>query len=66
MGDKGLGYLAKGADFLGGAAQTLKNPGMNMETLKAASIPFIQGTGDAMAFEAESAMRAYEASISRL
>jgi hypothetical protein len=63
MGDKGLGYLAKGADFLGGAAQTLKNPGMNMETLKAASIPFIQGTGDAMAFEAESAMRAYEAAL---
>ena len=26
---------------------------MNMETLKAASIPFIQGTGDAMAFEAD-------------
>ena len=63
LGDKGLGFLAKGADFLGGAAQTLKSPGMNMETLKAASIPFIQGTGDAMAFEAESAMRAYEAAL---
>ena len=36
---------------------------MNMETLKAASIPFIQGTGDAMAFEAESAMRAYEQAL---
>ena len=24
IGDKGLGYLAKGADFLGGAADTLK------------------------------------------
>jgi hypothetical protein len=62
-GDFGLTSLAKGAEFLGGAANTLKNPGMNMETLKAASIPFIQGTGDAMAFEAESAMRAYEQAL---
>ena len=36
---------------------------MNMETLKAASIPFIQGTGDAMAFEADAAMRAYEQAL---
>ena len=62
-GDFGLTSLAKGADFLGGAASTLKNPGMNMETLKAASIPIIQGTGDAMAFEAESAMREYEKAL---
>ena len=59
----GLESLAKGADFLGGAAKTLKSPGMNMETLKAASIPFIQGTGDAMAFEADAAMRAYEEAL---
>ena len=63
LGDKGLGFLAKGADFLGGAAQTLKSPGMNMETLKAASIPLIQGTGDAMANEAELAMREYERAL---
>ena len=63
IGDKGLGYLAKGADFLGGAANTLKNPGMNMETLKAASVPFIQGTGDAMAAEANLAMRDYERAL---
>jgi len=56
----GLRSLAKGADFLGNAASTLQNPKMNMETLKAASVPFIQGTADAMAFEAEAAMRAYE------
>jgi len=62
-GDFGLTSLAKGADFLSGAAETLQSPKMNMETLKAASIPFIQGTGDAMAFEAESAMRAYEAAL---
>ncbi len=59
----GLESLAKGAEFIGGASEVLKNPGMNMETLKAASIPFIQGTGDAMAFEAESAMRAYEQAL---
>ena len=59
----GLESLAKGADFLGGASEVLKNPGMNMETLKAASIPFIQGTGDAMAFEADAAMRAYEEAL---
>ena len=61
--DFGLGSLAKGADFLGGAAKTLKSPGMNMETLKAASIPFIQGTGDAMAFEADVAMKEYERAL---
>ena len=59
----GLSSLAKGADFLSGAANTLKNPGMNMETLKAASVPFIQGTGDAMAAEANLAMRDYERAL---
>jgi hypothetical protein len=62
-GDFGLTSLAKGADFLGNASKTLKNPGFNMETVKAASVPFIQGTGDAMAFEAESAMKAYEEAL---
>jgi hypothetical protein len=62
-GDFGLTSLAKGAEFLGGASEVLKNPGMNMETLKAASIPFIQGTGDAMAFEADAAMKAYEQAL---
>ena len=62
-GDFGLTSLAKGADFISGAGETLRNPGLNMDTLKAASIPFIQGTGDAMAFEAESAMREYEKAL---
>ena len=62
-GDFGLTSLAKGADFLSGAAETLQSPKMNMETLKAASIPFIQGTGDAMAFEADAAMKAYEQAL---
>jgi hypothetical protein len=61
--DFGLGSLAKGADFIGSAQKTLKNPGLNMETLQAASIPMIQGTGDAMAFEAEAAMREYERAL---
>jgi hypothetical protein len=59
----GLSALEKGSKFLTGAADTLKNPGMNMETLKAASIPFIQGTGDAMAFEADRAMEAYRLAL---
>jgi len=61
--DFGLGSLAKGAEFVGGAAETLQSPKMNMETLKAASIPFIQGTGDAMAFEADVAMKEYERAL---
>ena len=59
----GLGALEKGSKFLTGAAKTLQNPGMNMETLKAASVPFIQGTGDAMAAEANLAMRDYERAL---
>jgi len=59
----GLGALEKGSKFLTGAAETLQNPGMNMETLKAASVPFIQGTGDAMAAEANLAMRDYERAL---
>jgi len=61
--DFGLTSLAKGADFISGAGKTLRNPKMNMETVKAAAIPFTQGTGDAMAFEAESAMREYEKAL---
>jgi len=61
--DFGLGSLAKGADFIGSAQKTLQNPGLNMETLQAASIPLIQGTGDAMAFEGERAMREYEKAL---
>ena len=69
MGDKGLGYLAKGADFLsaapdsGGIGDILRPGGTELtmkNALNALSVPTIQGTGDAMAFEAESAMRAYE------
>jgi len=59
----GLGALEKGSKFLTGAAKTLQSPKMNMDTLKAASIPFIQGTGDAMAAEAELAMRDYERAL---
>jgi len=56
----GLGALEKGANFIGDAQTTLKTPGFNMDTLKAASVPFIQGTGEVMKYEANSAMKAYE------
>ena len=35
--DFGLTSLAKGADFISGAGKTLRNPKMNMETVKAAA-----------------------------
>ena len=72
MGDKGLGYLAKGADFLsaapgsGGVGDILAPGGTELtmkNALNALSVPTIQGTGDAMAFEAESAMREYEKAL---
>jgi len=72
LGDKGLGYLAKGADFLsaapgsGGVGDILAPGGteLNMKNIiKAGSIPFIQGTGDAMAFEADLAMKEYEKAL---
>jgi hypothetical protein len=59
-GDFGLNTLAKGADFIGESTQALKNPGLNMETLKAASVPLSLGTGDAMYNEAIKAQRQYE------
>ena len=56
----GLGALEKGANFIGDAQTTLKTPGFNMDTLTAASVPLIQGTGEVMKYEANSAMKAYE------
>jgi hypothetical protein len=65
---QGKEYLARGAEFLGpqtgGVTDILgkggTQAGLNMETLKAASIPFTQGTTDLVVAENRRAMRDYE------
>jgi hypothetical protein len=65
---QGKEYLARGAEFLGpqtgGVTDILgkggTQAGLNMETLKAASIPFTQGTTDLAVAENRRAMRDYE------
>ena len=59
----GLEGLAKGSEFAGKAKNVLANPGFNMETMKASAIPFSMGTGEAMAFEANAAMKEYERAL---
>ena len=59
----GLEGLAKGSEFAGQAKNVLASPGFNMETMKAAAIPFSMGTGEAMAFEANAAMKEYERAL---
>jgi len=66
----GLEGIAKGAEFLspepfsGGAADILgpggTEAGLDMATLKAASVPLTQGTADLARIEAEQALRDYE------
>jgi hypothetical protein len=64
----GKEWLAKGAEFLGpesgGASNILgrggTKPGLNMATLKAASVPITQGTGDLARITAEQALRDFE------
>ena len=62
----GLEGLAKGSEFVGEAGSILR-PGETPLTMKnvitAAGIPFSQGTGDAMAFEADAAMDAYKLAL---
>jgi hypothetical protein len=64
--DMGLGALAKGSEFVGEAGSILR-PGEKALTMSnaitAAGIPFSQGTGDAMAFEANAAMKEYERAL---
>jgi hypothetical protein len=65
---QGKEYLARGAEFLGpqtgGVTDILgkggTQAGLNMETLKAASIPFTQGTTDLVVAENRRAMRDYD------
>jgi hypothetical protein len=62
----GLEGLAKGSEFVGEAGSILR-PGETPLTMSnaitAAGIPFSQGTGDAMAFEANAAMKEYERAL---
>ena len=46
--DKGLEYLGKGSEVLSGMGETLRTNPLSVEGLKAATIPFTQGTGDLM------------------
>jgi hypothetical protein len=65
---QGKEYLARGAEFLGpqtgGVTDILgkggTQAGLNMETLKAASIPFTQGTTDLAVAEARRAQKDYD------
>jgi hypothetical protein len=65
---QGKEYLARGAEFLGpqtgGVTDILgkggTQAGLNMETLKAASIPFTQGTTDLAVAENRRALKDYE------
>ena len=62
----GLEGLARGSEFVGEAGDILRPGGKELtmkNIMKAASLPFIQGTGDAMAFEADAAMKAYEEAL---
>ena len=60
---KGAGFLAKGADKLSGInAAGAANP-FSMDGLKAAAIPFAQGTGDLMYAEGDRAMKDYEKAL---
>ena len=56
----GLNTLAKGADFISESTNVLKDPGFNMETLKAASAPLSLGTGEVMKNDAIAAQKQYE------
>jgi len=62
----GLEGLAKGSEFVGEAGSILR-PGETPLTMSniisAGGIPFSQGTGDAMAFEAGAAMDAYKLAL---
>ena len=62
-GDSGLGFLAKGADKLSAINTAGAADPFSMDGLKAAAIPFSQGTGDLMYQEGVNAMRDYEIAL---
>jgi hypothetical protein len=53
MMKSGLEALSKGSKFLTGAAETLQSNPFSVEGLKAAAIPFAQGTADVMYAEGQ-------------
>jgi hypothetical protein len=53
MMKSGLEALSKGSEFLTGAAETLQKNPFSVEGLKAAAIPFAQGTADVMYAEGQ-------------
>ena len=61
--DLSLSGLAKTAGGLENISSTLQNPGLNMETAKAAMIPFTQGSGDLAMATARKAMQDYETEL---
>jgi len=62
-GDSGLGFLAKGADKLSAINTAGAADPFSMDGLKAAAIPFSQGTGDLMYQEGVNAQRDYEKAL---
>ena len=62
-GDSGLGFLAKGADKLSAINTAGAADPFSMDGLKAAAIPFSQGTGDLMYQEGMNAQRDYEKAL---
>ena len=62
----GLEGLAKGSEFVGKSGDILRPGGEALtmsNAITAAGLPFSQGTGDAMAFEANAAMDAYRLAL---
>jgi len=62
----GLEGLAKGSEFVGKSGDILRPGGESLtmsNAITAAGLPFSQGTGDAMAFEADRAMDAYKLAL---
>ena len=63
IGDKALNFLGQGADKLSAINAAGAADPFSMAGLKAASIPFAQGTGDLMYQEGVNAMRDYEIAL---
>ena len=59
----GLKMLGKGSEYLTGAAKTLQNEPFTKEGLKAAIVPFSQGTADLAMISAQQALDEYNAGL---
>jgi len=63
IGDKALNFLGQGADKLSSINAAGRANPFSMAGLKAASIPFAQGTGDLMKAEGDRALKDYERAL---